>query len=228
MSTKNNPIEDPEVKIETAIDRAESYLEKNFKTLLIGVGLIIVVTGGYFGYNSFISAPKLEKASAAAYVAEQNFQVDSFALALNGNDNFDGFLTIASDYSSTSVGNIANHYAGICYLKLGDKVNAITYLKKYSAVEGVAAQIINAQNLGLIGDITLENGDAKSAVALYEKAAKIENDFTAPMFLKKAGLVYSELGDKEAALEAFTTIQNLYPTALEARDIDKFIGRIEK
>ncbi len=228
MSTKKNPIEDPEVKIENAIDRAESYLEKNFKTLLFGVGLVIAITGGYYGFQYFVAAPKIQTAAAEAYVAEQYFQVDSFALALNGNADFKGFSTIATEYSSTSVGNIANHYAGICCLKEGNKEQAVAYLTKYKAVDGIAAQIINAQNIGLVGDITLENGDTKAAIALYVEAAEIENDFTAPMYLKKAGLAYSSIDDSAKALEAFTAIKNQYPTSVEAKDIDKFIGKLTK
>ncbi|MFI3314098.1 MAG: tetratricopeptide repeat protein [Rikenellaceae bacterium] len=228
MNTDKHSVEDPEQIIESALDRTESYIEKNFKTLIIAVGAIIVITGSYFGYRSFIESPRIENASAAAFVAEQYFQQDSFALALNGNDYFEGFIEIADSYSSTPIGNMANHYAGICYLKLGDFNNAASYLKRYNRVEGEASAVINAQNIGLLGDIAVEQGDNAAAIKQYALACEINNDFTAPMYLKKLGLMYELEGNNAKALEAYNKISVLYPSSLEGRDIEKFIGRIEK
>ena len=45
-------------------------------------------------------------------------------------------------------------------------------------------------------------------------------------YLKKLGLVEEELGNKEAAKKAYTTIAEKYNTSLEARDIDLYIGRL--
>lgn len=228
MSKQTTPAEDPEMIIESAIGRTESYIEKHFKTLLISVGVIIVVVGGYFGYTNLIATPNEQKASAAAYIAEQHFQVDSFALALNGTNEFEGFLSVIDNYGSTKVGNIANHYAGICYLKLNDFDNALKYLSAYKATEGNAALIINAQNVGLMGDINIEKGNIEEGVKLFEKAAAFTNDFTSPMFLKKAGMAYEHLGNNTKALEAYNKIKDQFATSIEARDIDKFIGRIEQ
>ncbi|MEG1634182.1 MAG: tetratricopeptide repeat protein [Rikenellaceae bacterium] len=225
MSTEKKPVEDPELAIESALSRTESYIERHFKTMLIAVGVIVVVVGGYFGYKNLIAAPAENKAS---FIAEQNFQVDSFALALNGTTEFEGFLSIIDNYGSTAVGNIANHYAGICYLKLNDLDNALKYLSAYKATEGKAAVIVNAQNIGLIGDINIEKGNVKEGVKFYEKAATYENDFTSPLYLKKAGMAYEQLGDNAKALEAYNKIKNQFAVSLEARDIDKFIGRIKE
>lgn len=223
---QTNPAEDPEMVIESAIGRTESYIERHFKTLLISVGVVILIVGGYFGYANLIAAPNEEKASAAAYIAEQHFQVDSFAVALNGTTEFEGFLSIIDNYGSTRVGNIANHYAGICYLKLNDFDNALKYLSAYKATEGNAAIIINAQNAGLVGDINVEKGNIEEGIKFYEKAVAFQNDFTSPMYLKKAGIAYEQLGNKAKALEAYNKIQDQYPASIEGRDIDKFIGRI--
>lgn len=228
MSTQKSPIEDPELLIESAIVRTESYIQKHFTKIIIAVAAIIVVTGGYFGYKGLIESPRIEKASAAAYTAEQYFQVDSFKVALEGNEFFDGFITIADKYSATPVGNIANQYAGICYLRLGDFDNALTYLKRYKSVDGKAAEVINAQNLGLQGDIASQKGDKATAIKQYKAAAEIVNSFTAPTYLKKLGLIYQAEGDNSMAIETFKKITDLYPSSLEARDIEKFIGRIEK
>ena len=51
---------------------------------------------------------------------------------------------------------------------------------------------------------------------------------TAPYYLKKSGEVYEKLGDNEKALAAYKKIATDYATSMEARDIQKYIGRIEQ
>ena len=47
------------------------------------------------------------------------------------------------------------------------------------------------------------------------------------MYLKKAGLVYEELGDMEAAVKVYTEIKDNWSNAPEAADIDKYIVRAQ-
>ena len=53
------------------------------------------------------------------FIAEFYFQNNNYDLALNGDGQFSGFLTIADSYSSTKSGNLANYYAAICLMNLG-------------------------------------------------------------------------------------------------------------
>ncbi len=215
--------------IESAIGKTEEFIYANGKSLLTALAVIVVVAGGYFGYKYMYAAPRAEKAAGAIYVAEQLFAVDSFALALNGDGNNDGFLQVIGRYGSTPQGNVAKHYAGICYLKLGDQANALKYLSMYKSQKGAPAEIINAQNLGLQGDINMQQGKDKEAAAFYDNAvAASANPFTAPIFLKKAGLCYEKLGDKKTALERYGRIRDEFGSSMEARDIDKYIGRAEQ
>ncbi|MEG2282966.1 MAG: tetratricopeptide repeat protein, partial [Rikenellaceae bacterium] len=132
-------------------------------------------------------------------------------------------------YGSTPTGNLAAHYAGICFLKLGDYESAMTYLKKYKDVDGDAAAIINAQNKGLIGDVYSQKKDYKNAISLYEKAiAASDNMLTAPIYLKKSGLIYEEQQDFGKALECYQKIKTTYFNSMEARDIDKYIARLQQ
>lgn len=55
-----------------------------------------------------------------------------------------------------------------------------------------------------------------------------DNGLTAPYYLKKIGLVYEKLGDKAKALDAYKTISGSYAGSMEARDIQKYIGRLEQ
>lgn len=221
--------EDPEVVIENAIDSTEVFLMKNGKKLLIVAAAIIVVVGCFFGYKYMFEAPRNQRAAAAIFPAEQMFRADSFEIALNGDNEIEGFLSIIDQFGSTDVGNTANHYAGICYMKLGDWDNAIKYLSDYKSTKGIASEIINAENKGLIGDAFSQKKLYDKAIKEYEAAINAsDNILTTPIYLKKAGLVYEKTGKTEKALEAYKRIKNNYPGSLEARDIDKYISHIEK
>ena len=228
MATQNTN-QDPEAAIENAIGRTEAFLQKNGKLLLSLLAVIVVVVGGYFGYKYLYVAHRAEKAGAMMFVAEQQFQIDSFALALNGDGNNAGFLDVIERYGSTPQGNIANHYAGICYLKLGELDNALKYLGRYEAVDGAPSSIINAQNAGLQGDILVQKGEYEKAIAKYNKAIEEgDNSFSAPYYLKKVGLVYGKLGKNAEAVKAFQRIVDEYPSSMEARDVEKYIGMYEQ
>lgn len=64
--------------------------------------------------------------------AQQYFQQDSLALALNGDATNPGFLKIMDKYSGTKAANLAHFYAGAIYLKQGDFANAEKHLKDFS------------------------------------------------------------------------------------------------
>lgn len=228
MSNKNNSQNDPEVQIEAALSKSEQFLEKNSKKMLFALIAIVLLALAIFGYRQFIKVPSEQKALNHSFVAQQYFAQDSLQLALNGDGTNMGFLEIASKYGSTEIGNTSNHYAGICYLKTGEYEKAINSFKKYSPVKGLSAQIINAQNTGLIGDCYTQLKDYKNAIDNYLKASEIDNNFTAPLYLKKAGLVYFSQGEIDKALNCYQTIKNKYFNSLEARDIDKYIGQCTK
>ena len=226
MTTKH---EDPEIAIENAIDSTEVFLMKNGKKLLMAVCAVIVIVGAFFGYKYLIEEPRNQRAAAAVFPAEQMFRIDSFEVALNGNSQIEGFLSIIDQYGSTEIGNTSKHYAGICYMKLGDWDNAIKYLRFYKNVKGIASEIINAENRGLIGDALSQKGEYEKAVKEYEAAIEAsDNDFTTPMYLKKAGMVYEKLGKIDKAVSAYEKIRDNYGASLQARDIEKYISQIEK
>ena len=216
-----------EVVTET-VSKTEKFFEQNSKLVTVVLAAIIVVIGGYFANKYLIAQPRAEKASAEMFAAIQNFNAEEWQVALEGDGNYAGFLEVIDNYGSTPQGSLAAHYAGVCYLKLGDKENALTYLAKYKASKGAPAEIVNAQNIGLQGDIVADGGDLKKAAALYRKAVEAStNSLTAPYYLKKLGQVEEALGNNAAALAAYQRIADEYNTALEARDIDAFIGRLK-
>ncbi len=227
--TNNKPQETnyEEVVTET-VGKTEQFFENNKKLITWVLVALIVIVGGYFANKYLVAQPRAEKASAEMFAAIQNFGAEEWQVALDGDGNYAGFLEVIENYGSTPQGSLAAHYAGICYLKLGDKESALAYLQKYDATSGAPAEIVNAQNFGLQADLIADGGDMAKAAALYRKAVKAsENSLTAPYYLKKLGLAEEALGNKAAALAAFQKIADEYNTALEARDIDLYIGRLK-
>lgn len=220
---------DAEEKIENVIYSTESFVIQNGKTLLAILAAVVLLIGGYFGYRYLVAAPRADKAAAAMFVAERVFAEGDYELALTGDGNFEGFEAIISKYGSTPAGNLARHYAGISYLNLGRYDEALSSLKSYKMKKSVPAGMINAQNYGLQGDAYVQMGKYKEAVGMYEQAVSIsDNSVTAPYYLKKAGLVYEKLGDNSKALETYRKISIDYAGSLEARDVEKYIGRMEQ
>lgn len=216
-----------EVVTET-VSKTEKFFEKNQKLVTWVLIAIIVIVGGYFANKYLIAQPRAEKASAEMFAAIQNFNAEEWQLALDGDGNNAGFLEVIDNYGSTPQASLAAHYAGVCYIKLGDSQTALEYLKKYDATSGAPAEIINAQNLGLQGDILADGGDLQKAANLYRKAVEVsDNSLTAPCYLKKLGLVEEALGNTTAALAAYQRIADEFGTSLEARDIDLYIGRLK-
>lgn len=225
---KKNHTEAPEEAIQSALSRSEQFIEKNGKTLLTILIGVIVIVGGFFLYGRY-SSGRNEKASAMMFNAEQLFAIDSFEMALNGDGNTAGFVDVIGEFSATEQANVARHYAGICCLNLGKYDEAIKYFQEFSDVSGASGDIISAQNYGLTGDAYVQKGSLEEGVKMYEKAAAhSDNEFTAPYYLKKAGLVYQGLNKYAEALKTYEKIKNEYPATMDARDIDKYIQLVKQ
>lgn len=213
----------------TAMNKTELFFEKNGKLMsYIFLGLLILAAL-IFGYRTLIVQPRAEKAAEMIAQAQARFEAENpdYELALNGDANGAGFLDVIDQYGSTPSGNLAKHYAGICYLKSGDVEQAALYLAKFSPVKGLPGALINAQNYGLQGDVAVEQGDYAAAVKFYEKAVKAaDNNMTAPLYLRKAGLAEKALGNNKQAAALFQRILDNYPSSMEAREAEKLLGSI--
>lgn len=224
---KEKILKPEEETLGVAMSKTESFLEQHSKSATYCIIALLVLGAAIFGYKKLISEPRIEKAAELMMQAENRFGEENpdFELALNGDANGAGFLEVIEQYGSTPSGNLAKHCAGICYYKMGDLENAAAYLKKYKAVKGLPGAIVNAQNLGLQGDIALEQGNYSAAAALYKKAvAAAENNYTSPLYLRKAGLAEQLQGNKEAANAYFQQILTSYPASMEAREAEKLMG----
>ncbi|WP_295935853.1 tetratricopeptide repeat protein [uncultured Alistipes sp.] len=213
-----------------AMNKTELFFEKNGRMLTyIFLGLLVLAALVY-GYRALIVSPRAEKAAEMITEAQYRFEEQNadYQMALEGDGNAAGFLDVIGKYGSTPAGNLARHYAGICYLKLGDMENAAKYLAKYSPVKGIPGALINAQNYGLQGDVAVEQQDYAKAVKFYEKAVNAaDNNLTAPMYLRKAGLAEQALGNNKKAIEYYEQILTSYPASMDAREAEKLIGSVK-
>ncbi|MDR2963713.1 MAG: tetratricopeptide repeat protein [Bacteroidales bacterium] len=212
-------------KIETSMTKIEAFIEKNKKIFFYIIGALIVIIGGISIYKNLVQAPRERKAQELIWRAQHQFAIDSFAVALNGNETVIGFAEIADEYSHTPTGNLAKFYAGISSLRIGEYEQAIKYLEKYDSDD----EITSALAIGAIGDANSELGNLEKAADLYLKASKtINHEAVSPRFLMKAGGLYEKLGKNDKALAAYNEIKNKFSSSPEAEQIDKFIIRVQQ
>jgi tetratricopeptide (TPR) repeat protein len=222
---KNKKDENPTTisNVEETLTRTEHYLEENYKTLLIGLGVIVILVGlGWLG--KLYLNKRNDEAQSQMFQAERYLEQDSLKLALNGDGNYLGFLDIAKDYRFTNSGNLAKYSAGICYLQMGNFNEAIEYLNKYSKKDKVIGSIA----LGATGDAYVELGDLTKGATKYIEAADLaKNSFNTPVFLMKAAQIYELSGKYPEALKIYERIENQYPESTEGSTIEKYIARVK-
>jgi tetratricopeptide (TPR) repeat protein len=206
-----------------ALLQAQSIWQKNQKTILTAMAVVVVVAGGWFGYQKFIVAPKEEKAQEAIYQAEAYFRKDSFNLALNGDGLSKGFLYIQKNYSGTKPANLSKFYAGICYLKTGEFQKAVDQLKDFST----DAKQIRSAAYGALADAYSELKKNDDAIEYYKKAGNnfTEDEFASAEYLFRAASLSKVTGKTQQALELYKTIKEKYPKADNGRS-DKYIYQL--
>lgn len=224
MSKQQKKREDSFDQLEDALTSSEQFIEKNQKMIINIVIILIVIIAAYFSYNRFISEPKAREASSQIFGAQNFFEKDSFNLALNGDGNVLGFIEIVDKYGSTPAGNLAKYYAGLSYLYTKDYENAIKYLEKFSSDDLLMSNMAIAN----IGDAYMQMGDYQKAASQYKKAAASKiNEFSTPVFLMKNALALEKAGDYKGALKIYEQLEKEFPASPEARDIEKYIQRVQ-
>ena len=214
-----------EVIVAEAVSKTEKFFEENGKKIIYALVALLVIVAGVVGYKHLI-VDKNEAAAADLIVAAQEHfkgETPNYELALNGDEKGAGFLDVVEQYGSTKAGNLAKHYAGICYLRLGKLEEAQNYLEKFSPVgSSHMGDIINAQNLGLQGDVAVELGKYEEAAKLFAKAVKeSDNNYTAPYYLYKQALALVAAGKAEEAKACCQTIVEKYPNSMEKSAAEK-------
>ncbi len=221
--------------LDEGANKAEEWVEKNQKGILgVVVGLLVLALL-YMGYTRFISQPNEREAANELTLAQESFTTalettnlpvkDSlYMVALEGKNGKYGLLDIASNYSSTKAGNLANYYAGMSYLAVKDYGNAISHLQDFSADDMMLAPLAK----GAIGDAFMQLGQPEDALGEYEKALKLgANDFTTPRFLFKAGVTALDTGNYDKATQYLTRIKDEFSGSEYNSQVDLYLGKAQ-
>jgi len=206
------------------LEQKESFFSKNKKVILYAVIAIIVIILGCLLYSNFIAKPREDKASTTLAKSQQLFDNGDYEKALNGDKaTSDGFLKIASEYSSTKAGNLAKYYAGICYANLGKWKEAVDYLEKYSPADD---QMFGPASRAALGNAYAHLKQYDKAVSLLKEAAdKADNNSISPAALIQAGEILESQGKKDEALKCYQQIKEKYVNSMAYQTIDKYIER---
>lgn len=228
MAKQKKKHEEDEVLVDVgqSLSKVEHFFEENRKSITVIMVALFAIVGGYFAYLYMYQMPRENEAQEYIYTAQSYFEQDSLKLALNGDGSTKGygFLDVADEYSGTKAGNLANYYAGVCYLNLGQFQDAIKYLDNFDSDEDVLSVVAK----GAIGDAFMELDQPKEALDYYKRAVSgEENSFVVPFYLKKAGMVAEGQGNLKDAQKYFTRIKKEFKDSQEAADIDKYIARVE-
>lgn len=202
----------------------QSLWQKNQKTITVALVAIVLMVGGWYGYNEFISKPNDEKAADLIYKAQQYFAADSSQKVLEGDGVSKGVLYIIKNYGSTKSANLAHFYAGVSYLKLGNFNKAVEHLKDFST----KAKQIQMVAYGALGDASSELNKKEEAVEYYKKAGTTfeKDQFSSAEYLFRAALLSETLGKTKDALELYKEIKAKYPTTDKGYQADKYIYRL--
>jgi tetratricopeptide (TPR) repeat protein len=207
--------------VEETLSKTEQFLEQNYKPLLIGLAVVVVLVGLFWLAKLFLTK-RNDEAQSQMFQAQKYLELDSINLALNGDGNYLGFLDIAKEYKFTKAGDLARYGAGICNLHLGNYEEAIDFLNKYSKKDKVIGSIA----IGATGDAYVELGNLDKGISKYLEAAEFAaNSFNTPLFLMKAAELYEMNGKYPDALKLYEKIKDEYPTSTEGSTIDKYIAR---
>jgi len=217
--------------LDSGANKAEEWLLKNQKPLLIVLGVLFVGVLAYMAYMRFVQEPaELNAANELAYPkayfeqAQTNTVVaDSlYNLALEGADGKYGLVEVASKFSSTKAGNLAKYYAGISYLKTKNYKKAIEFLGDYSSSD----MMTGATAFGSVGDAFANLGQPKDAFDYYKKASEeTPNELTTPIYLLKAANTAMTLDKYKEAEQLYTRIQKEFSNTEQAKNIEARINQ---
>ncbi len=211
------------MNVEDALTQSEAFIIKH-KNLIIGVvaGIVLIVAGVLL-YKNLYAEPREAKAQAALVSPQSYFEMDQYEWALNGDSiTSKGFLKIADEFSGTDAANLSHYYAGICYMQLGDYLNAIKELNKFSGDDALVAPAA----LAALGNSYAELEQLDKASSFLLKAAdKADNLSLSPIYLVQAGEILLKQGKYDDAVAAYTKVKEKYAQSFQAMEIDKYIEK---
>ena len=213
------------------LNAKEALFLKHRKNISIAIVVIILLVAGVICYNTYVSGPREQEASTALAKGQDYFANQQYDKALKGDGaGYAGFLSIASDYSNTDAGNLANLYAGLCYANMDKWNEAVQYLDGFSTSDD---QMISPAAMAALGNAYAPLKQLDKAVECLKKAANMAdseamdktNNSISPVFLIQAGEILESQNKKDEALKIYQDIKTKYVNAPIAQEIDKYIER---
>ena len=213
------------------LNAKEALFLKHRKNISIAIVVIILLVAGVICYNTYVSGPREQEASTALAKGQDYFANQQYDKALKGDGaGYAGFLSIASDYSNTDAGNLANLYAGLCYDNMDKWNEAVQYLDGFSTSDD---QMISPAAMAALGNAYAHLKQLDKAVECLKKAANMAdseamdktNNSISPVFLIQAGEILESQNKKDEALKIYQDIKTKYVNAPIAQEIDKYIER---
>ena len=199
------------------VNKAEAFFEKYKKAIIIGVIAVIVIVVGAILLNNYYLAPRETEASTELAKSQELFGNEQYDKALAG------FQKVASDYSSTEAGNLAQLYIGLCQANLGKWQEAVDALESFSGKDDA---MITPAAEGALGNAYANLNQLDKAVKHLRNAAeKADNNSLSPTFLIQAGEILESQGKKDEALKLYQEVKEKYFNSMQYQVIDEYIER---
>lgn len=232
MAKKNEQVQAQEQVVES-LNKSEAFFLKYKKPIIAAIVALIVIIVGFMLVKQYVLEPRENEASTALAKGQELMNAQQFDKALKGDGaTFGGFLKIASDYSGTDAGNLANLYAGLCYAnqEKPDWKKALEYVEQFDTK---GDQLISPASQMALGDIYANNDQLDKAVESFKKAADMAdskaedklNYSIAPLALRKAGIILESQNKKAEANAIYKQIKEKYINSPIRQEIDKYIER---
>ena len=204
-------------QVEQQVTKTEAFFEKNKKAIIIAVVAVIAIVVGAILFNNYYLEPRANEASTELAKSQELFDEQQYDKALAG------FQKVASDYSSTDAGNLAQLYIGLCQANLGKWQEAVNALESFSTM---GDQMISPAVEGALGNAYANLKQLDKAVDHLKKAAKMaDNNSLSPTFLIQAGQILESQGKKGEALELYQEVKEKYFNSMQYQTIDAYIER---
>jgi tetratricopeptide (TPR) repeat protein len=203
--------------LEQQVTKTEAFFEKYKKVIIIAVVAVIAIVVCAILANNYYFEPRQQEASTELGKAQELFVNDEYEKALPL------FQKVASEYSSTDAGNLAQLYIGICQANLGKWQEAVTALESFN---GQDDQMISPAAEGALGNAYANLNQLDKAVEHLKKAAQMaDNNSLSPTFLIQAGEILESQGKKDEALKLYQEVKEKYFNSMQYQTIDAYIQR---
>ena len=213
-----------EDKLITTYYKVIKFYEEYQSKIMIGIGAAAVVVIAIVFFNNKAIEDNKNAAVELSRVM-QKFNEGSYQEAIDGvpGTNIIGFKRIVSAYGGTDQGEIAKLFLANSYSYLGNHDEALKYYEDYSGSNLIYKASALAGEASCYG----AKGEYEKAAELFGEAASVyENETQNAEYLLNSGISYLKAGNNRKAKVAFEKVKNEYSTSASARQVDRFMARI--